>query len=282
AWAREPGVNLDAHGPPADPNDYANFVVAIMERYPHMVHAVEVWNEMNLDREWTSTGGLSAANYVELLRTTYQAVKAVDPGVIVVSGALSPTGVSDGVTAQDDFVYMDQLITAGMLNYADCVGAHHNGYNLSPEYTWDSAPNDPSASFRGPFDNKHHSWSFRSTLETYVDKIVLAGGDQSLCVTEFGWPSAEGLEGVRQGFEFANDNTLEEQRDFTVLALEFMSDPENKVQLAFLWNLNYGAQAGWAVDNDNVPYSIIGPNFVFRPVFDAVRDWNRAYEATFQ
>ena len=101
-------------------------------------------------------------------------------------------------------------------------------------------------------------------------------------MTEFGWPSAEGLEGVRQGFEFANDNTLEEQRDFTVLALEFMSDPENKVQLAFLWNLNYGAQAGWAVDNDNVPYSIIGPNFVFRPVFDAVRDWNRAYEATFQ
>ncbi len=280
-WAREPNVNLDAHGPPADPAVYAQFVTDILQRYPDRVHAVEVWNEMNLDREWTSAEGLSAANYVELLRTTYTAIKAVDPGVIVVSGALSPTGLSDGVRAWDDFVYMDQLIAAGMLNYTDCVGAHHNGYNLSPEYTWDNVPNDANATFRGPFDNPHHSWSFRSTLQAYADKIALAGGDQKLCVTEFGWASAEGLEGVRAGFEFANDNTLEEQRDFTIAAIEFMQE-EDIVQLAFLWNLNYGAQAGWAVDNDNVPYSIIGPNFVFRPVFDAVRDWNRAYEASFE
>ncbi len=281
AWAREPGVNLEAHGPPADINEYAQFVTDILERYPNMVHAVEVWNEMNLDREWTSVEGLSAANYVELLRATYQAVKAVDPGVIVVSGALSPTGLSDGVRAWDDFAYMDQLIAAGMLNYTDCVGAHHNGYNLSPQYTWDAAPNDPSATFRGPFDNPHHSWSFRSTLQTYADKIALAGGDQRLCVTEFGWPSAEGLDGVPEGFGFASDNTLAEQRDFTVQAIEFMQQSDF-VQLAFLWNLNYGPQAGWAADNDNVPYSIIGPNFVFRPVFDAVRDWNREYETQFQ
>lgn len=278
AWAREPGVDTSRHGPPADPQDFADFVVAILERYPGMVHAVEVWNEMNLDREWTSTGGLSAANYVELLRTTYQAVKEVDPGVIVVSGALSPTGLSDGVRAWDDFTYMDQLIAAGMLNYADCVGAHHNGINVSPNYTWDQTPNDPSAAFRGPFDNPHHSWSFRSTLQTYASKIALAGGDQKLCVTEFGWASAEGLEGAPAGFDFALDNTLEEQRDFTIDAVNNMLEWDI-VWLAFLWNLNYGPQAGWDKDNDNVPYSIIGPNFVFRPVFDAVRDWNREYEA---
>jgi len=278
AWAREPGVDTSRHGPPADPQDFADFVVAILERYPGMVHAVEVWNEMNLDREWTSTGGLSAANYVELLRTTYQAVKEVDPGVIVVSGALSPTGLSDGVRAWDDFTYMDQLIAAGMLNYADCVGAHHNGINVSPNYTWDQTPNDPAAAFRGPFDNPHHSWSFRSTLQTYASKIALAGGDQKLCVTEFGWASAEGLEGAPAGFDFALDNTLDEQRDFTIDAVNNMLEWDI-VWLAFLWNLNYGPQAGWDKDNDNVPYSIIGPNFVFRPVFDAVRDWNREYEA---
>lgn len=277
-WAREPDVDLERHGPPADPQEYAEFVSLLLQRYPGQIHAVEVWNEQNLDREWTSTEGLSAANYVELLRVAYQAIKNVDPGVIVVSGALSPTGLSDGVRAWDDFVYMDQLIAAGMLNYTDCVGAHHNGINVSPDYTWDAIPDDPTARFRGPWDTPHHSWSFRSTLQTYASKIALAGGDQLLCVTEFGWPSAEGLEGVRAGFEFAYDNTLEEQRDFTVRAIEFMRD-SGTVQLAFLWNLNYGPQAGWAPDNDNVAYSIIGPGFVFRPVFDAVRDWNRAYEA---
>ncbi len=280
AWAREEGADLARHGPPANPQDYADFVAAILERYPGMVHAVEIWNEQNLDREWTSVNGLSAEGYVTLLRTAYQTIKAVDPGVIVISGALSPTGVSDGVSAWDDFVYIDQLIAAGLLNYADCIGVHHNGINLSPEYTWDAVPNDPSAQYRGPFDNPHHSWSFRSTLQTYASKIALGGGNQRLCVTEFGWASADGIDGVPQGFEFALDNSLEDQRDFTVRALDLMVEWDI-VQLAILWNLNYGPQAGWAADNDNVPYSIIGPGFQFRPVFDAVRDWNRAYEAGF-
>ena len=278
-WARDPGVDLTKNGPPADPQDYANFVVALLRRYPGKIQAVEVWNEENLDREWTSSKGLSAANYVDLLHTTYQAVKAVDPGVIVISGALSPTGVNDGVGAYDDFVYMDAMIEAGLLNYADCIGAHHNGYNVSPDYTYDAIPNDPTAIFRGPFDNPHHSWSFRSTLQTYANKISLKNGDQKLCITEFGWPSADGLSGVPNGFDFAKDNTLQEQNDYTVKALDFMKN-SGYVWLAFLWNLNYGPQAGWAADNDNVAYSIIGPNFVFRPVFNGVRDWNRAYEAT--
>ncbi len=276
-WAREQGVDTSQHGPPADTAEYSEFVTELLRRYPGQIHAVEVWNEQNLDREWTSTGGLSAANYVALLAAAYEAVKAVDPGVLVVSGALSPTGLSDGVRAWDDFVYLDQMIAAGMLNYADCIGVHHNGINVSPDYTWDAVPNDPSAQFRGPFDNPHHSWSFRSTLETYASKVQVAGGEQKLCVTEFGWPSAEDLTGVPLGLEFSYDNTLQEQRDFTIKALDFMRD-SGDVRLAFLWNLNYGPQAGWSADNENVPYSIIGPDFAFRPVFDAVRDWNRAYE----
>lgn len=278
-WAREPGVNLEQHGPPADPNEYAEFLRALLTRYPGQIHAIEVWNEQNLDREWTSAAGqLIAADYVELLRVAYQTIKEVDPGVIVISGALSPTGLSDGVRAVDDFVYMDQMIAAGMLQYTDCVGAHHNGINVSPDYTWDAIPNDPTATFRGPFDNPHHSWSFRSTLEAYASKVELAGGRAPLCVTEFGWASAEGIGQVRPGFEFAQDNTLEEQRDFTVAAIERMR-ASGDVWIAILWNLNYGPQAGFDPNNDNVFYSIIGPNSQFRPVFDAVRDWNRAYEA---
>ena len=279
-WARDPGADLSRNGPPASSQDYANFVVALLRRYPGKIHAIEVWNEQNLDREWTSSKGLSAANYIDLLKTTYQAVKAVDPGVIVVSGALSPTGLNDGVHAFDDFVYMQAMIDAGLLNYTDCVGAHHNGINVSPDYAYDEVPPDDTATFRGPFDNPHHSWSFRSTLQTYASMIAQApnAGGQKLCLTEFGWPSAEGLTGVPEGFDFARDNTLEEQRDFTVKALDYMKDSDF-VWLAFLWNLNYGPQAGWAADNDNVAWSIIGPGFVFRPVFDAVRDWNRAYEA---
>ncbi len=273
-WARESGADLSKHGPPANNADYVNFVTAILERYPNQVQAIEVWNEENIDREWSSTRGLTAANYVSLLRDTYTAVKEIDPGVIVISGALSPTGFNDGVGAWDDYVYLDQLISAGILNYTDCIGAHANGYNIGPSVPWDQVVNDPTASFRGPFDNPHHSWSFYSTIRTYASKVAAAGGDQKVCVTEFGWASTEDLGGYPTGFEFANDNTLQEQSDFTIQALDLMKEWD-VVWLAFLWNFNYGPQAGWATDNDNVPYSIIGKDWQFRPVYDALIQWSQ-------
>lgn len=281
-WAREPGVNLDKHGPPANFADYIAFVTAVMQRYPGQIQAIEVWNEQNLDREWFSTKGLVAANYVAMLRETYAAIKAVDPGVIVISGALAPTGgwtEPDGrVSAIDDFVYLQQMIDAGLLNYTDCIGVHHNGYNIGPNIPWDAVPPDPGASFRGPFDNPHHSWSFYSTLQTYARTVALAGGQQKLCITEFGWATTEDLGGYPQGFEFANDNTLQEQADYIVEAINLMEDWDF-VWLAFIWNFNYAPQAGWDPNNDNVPYSLIGKDWKFRPAYDAIIAWSRERQA---
>ena len=275
-WAREPDVFLERQGPPANPQDFTDFVAAILERYPGMIHAIEVWNEQNLDREWTSIKGLRAADYVSLLQATYERVKAIDPGIIVISGALSPTGLNDGIGAWDDFVYMEQMLDAGLLDYADCIGAHHNGINVGPSDPWDNVPNDPVARFRGPFDNPHHSWTFRSTLQGYASRIARAGGDQKLCVTEFGWASTEDIGAFPPGFEFAEDNTLEEQKTWLVEAMGNMEEWDI-VWLAFVWNLNYGPQAGWDPNNDNVPYSLIGPDFEFRPAYDAIRDWQLDY-----
>jgi hypothetical protein len=282
-WAREAGADLSKHGPPADPQDYVDFVTAILDRYtedyPGTIGAIEVWNEMNIDREWASVQGLSSQAYVNLLAETYSAIKAVDPGIIVISGALSPGGgwvEPDGtVSAIDDFDYMDALIRDGMLNYTDCVGAHHNGYNIGPLVPWDEAPNDSNAAdaiFRGPFDNPHHSWSMYSTLSTYANKIQLAGGEQRLCVTEFGWAVAEDLGGFPPGFEFAQDNTLQEQSDYFVEAVEWFEE-SGIVWLAWVWNLNYGAQAGFDTNNDNVPYSILRPESIPAPAWSAIAEY---------
>ena len=275
-WAREEGVDLEEDGPPADPQTFANFLTALLERYPGQFHALEIWNETNLEREWASSRGISAENYIDLLRVAYEMIKNIEPGIIVISGAPSPTGgfVDGGVVrAIDDFDYMDQMIAAGLLNYADCIGVHHNGYNVSPLYRWDEIPNDPDALFRGPFDNPHHSWSFRSTLETYANKIQVAGGDQQLCITEYGWASVEDMDGYPENFEFAVDNTLEEQAQFTAEALELMTTEWDFVWIAILWNLNYGPQAGWSTTSDNTPYSLIGPEFSKRPAYTAIAEW---------
>jgi hypothetical protein len=110
--------------PPDDPNAYANLVAQVVQRekdlgYP--VHAVEVWNEQNLSREWrTSPQKIDAARYIQMLTATYKKVKAIDPNIVVISGALSPTGVDNGVDAVDDFKYLQQMVNNGLVSNADC------------------------------------------------------------------------------------------------------------------------------------------------------------------
>jgi hypothetical protein len=281
-WARDPGARIvaDVHdGPPANPQDFADFLSALLRRYPGKIHAIEVWNEINIDREWTTNPpAIDARRYVQLLQVAYNTIKSIDPNIIVISAGLAPTGANIPGAVTDDFIYMDQLIAAGMLNFVDCVGAHHNGLNVPPNQDWNNLPErNPPARFRGPWANPHHSWSFKSTLEGYANRIRAAGSDKKLCVTEFGWPSVEDLQGrgqLRDGFGFAADNTLQDQANFTVQAIELMQQ-WGFVRLAILWNLNYGAQAGWNIGGavgDNVPWSILGPNFQPRPVWQRIVD----------
>ncbi len=279
-WAREAGADLSHPGPPADPQTFANFAAEIVARYPGKVHAIEVWHQQNLDRGWKSPQGLSANNYLALLQQTYQTIKFIDPGIIIISGALTPTGVNDGIAAADDISYMLQLIEGGLLQWVDCVGAHHNGYNVSPDYRYNEIPDDPNANFRGPFnrETEHPSFSFRSTLEGYANRIRAGGAETKICVTAFGWASAEDLGGAPQGFEFALDNSLAEQADWTSRALSNMED-WGWVWLAFVWNFDYGPFADYATTNDNVLYSLIGPGERLRPAYHSLREWQRDYLA---
>lgn len=270
AWSRAAGGE---NGPPDDYGQYTAFLNDLLNRYPGKIHAIEVWNEQNLDREWATPQGLSPASYVQFLSQAYETIKAHDPNIIVISGALAPTGIHDGVTSYDDFLYLDEALAAGLLNYADCVGVHHNGYNIPPDVPYEEASAQPEAAtaiFRGPFDNPHHSWSFKTTLDTYAQKVQAVDPNMKLCVTEFGWPSSEGYDTYPQGFEFAQDNTLEEQAQYIVQAFQQMHD-SGDVWLAFLFNYDFGNKGDGPTD-DPVPYSIINVNGAPRPAFQSVAE----------
>lgn len=275
AWTRAAG---NENGPPDDYNQYAQFLTAMLTRYDGKVHAVEVWNEQNLDREWTTAGGLSPENYVEFLSIANTAIKAHDPNIITISGALSPTGPGDWVRWADDFEYMDRQLAAGMLDHSDCVGAHHNGYNIPPDVPFDQAgtlPEAATATFRGPFDNPYHLWSFKTTIDTYAEKVQAIDPNKQLCVTEFGWATSEGYDTFPQGFEFAQDNTLEEQADYIVQAYQQMYN-SGDVWMAFLFNYDFGNKGNGPTD-DPVPYSILDSNGAPRPAFSAVSDMEKPH-----
>ncbi len=274
AWTRADGTE---NGPPDDYNQYAQFLNELLQRYDGKIDAIEVWNEQNLDREWTTANGVNPEDYVRFLQVANDTIKAYDPNIIVISGALSPAGGGDWVSWIDDFQWLDRALAAGMLDHADCVGTHHNGYNIGPDVTYEQAPASPEAAtaiFRGPFDNPHHSWSFKSTLDTYAEKIHAVDPNKKLCVTEFGWASSEGYDAYPTGFEFAQDNTLQEQADYIVQAFQQMNASEN-VWLAFLFNLDFGNKGGGPTD-DPVPYSIIDTQGIPRPAFGALEAMEKA------
>ena len=264
-WARPAGDDRSVAGPPADPNTYAEFVRQMAARYKGRVQAYEIWNEQNLWYEWGGQGGrLNAAAYVQLLKAAYVAIKSADPGATVISGALTPTGVDDGNIAIEDQKYLRQMYAAGLKNYCDAVGVHPSGYNNPPDADWRSWSDPTTGRCKG-----HPSWFFRGTIEGYRNTMVANGdGGKRLWPTEFGWASVDGF-GVApaRGYEYAADNTADEQAQFIVRAYQ-MGRNWGFIGPMFLWNLNFAPLCG--PGDEKAAFSIVNPGWGARPAFNAL------------
>jgi hypothetical protein len=145
------------------------------------VAAIEVWNEPNLDREWGNQpiSRQSAADYVRLLNGAYQAAKAADPSVVVLSAGLSPTGVTDAHSA-DDVEYLEWLYEAGLkggVSY-DALGAHANT----------QAPDVASGPGSLPGFG-HPSFYFRRVEQLREVQVKHGDADRQIWLLEFGWTS---------------------------------------------------------------------------------------------
>lgn len=232
-WARPGNSDFGVEGPPANPQDYANFIGAMAARYKGKVKAYEIWNEQNLHYEWGNEQ-IDPARYMQILKLAYAAVKAADPGAIVISGALTPTG-APAPFAMDDYAYLEAMYQNGLKESCDALGAHPSGYNVPPDadwQTWERA----GLNFTGPVTNRHHSWSFKATMEGYRN-IALKYGDNSKTIwpTEFGWATSGS---PTKNYEYAADNSPQQQADYTVKAYQ-MGKSWGWVGVMFLWNLNF-------------------------------------------
>jgi hypothetical protein len=258
-WARPAGDNRSVEGPPADYSTFARFLGEVATHYKGRVQAIEVWNEQNL---WYEGGGtpMPPDRYVAMLGAAYQAIKAADPGMIVVSGAPTPAGDVAGA-AIDDINYLNGMYAAGLKNVSDAIGAHPSGYNCPASGDWQTIADPTATSFRGPFDNRHHSWCFRGTMEGYRN-VMVANGDtaKTIWATEFGWASSGN---PAAGYEYARDNTLQEQAQWTVEAYQ-LAKSWGWAGTMFLWNLDYGVTASgtelaqWGVLQPGGPAPIYG------------------------
>ncbi|MCC6178295.1 MAG: cellulase family glycosylhydrolase [Chloroflexi bacterium] len=254
-WSRAVAVE---NGPPDDTYDYADFVSVLAKRYragspKGTIQAIEVWNEPNLSREW---GGAvinrdQAAQYMYMLKQTYQAVKAEDPSKIVVSAGLSPTGTNDG-TAQPDDVYLGWLYEFGLAESSDAIGMHGAGYGNAPEAAVNSDPRFPDPSFY-----------FRRIEQLH--NIMVAQGDtaKQVWLLEFGWTTDQ----VNPQYSWYAV-TPEQQADYIVRAFKYAKSSWSPwIGPMFVWNI---ADPSWTPDFEQYWWSITNPDGTTRPAYDAL------------
>ncbi len=217
-----------------DFNAYVNFVAAVAALNPD---AIEIWNEMNIDFEWPA-GQINPAAYVSnLLAPAYNAIKQANPDVMVISGALAPTGFDNDYNAWADDRYLAGMNAAGAANYADCIGVHHNAGATSPT----ASSGHPGGS--------HYSWYFLPTLNLYYNSF---GGARQLCFTEIGYLSPEGFDSLPANFGWAAETSVAEHAQWLGEAADLAAN-SGKVRLFIVYNVDFDKytdtdpQAGYAI-----------------------------------
>lgn len=250
-------------GPPEDYGEYRRFMQQMSERYQGRVEAYELWNEPNLAREWTGDT-LSAERFVALVAEGAQGVRAGDPDALIISGAPAVTGINDGEGAIDDRVFLQGMLEAGVTDWVDGIGAHPYGFANPPEASVEDEEHTSSS------HNNHPSFFFRDTLYDYRALLVDHGAeDVPIWITEFGWPSVDGMGPMdTTGWEYAREVSEEEQAQYIVRAFDIALELP-WVGPVILWNLNISTI--WGNERAQSAYSLLRPDGSYRPAYIAVR-----------
>ena len=200
--------------------------------------AIEVWNEMNIDFEWPA-GQIDPGSYVgNMLAPGYNAIKAANPNIMVITGAPAPTGFDNGNNAWSDQRYIAGMAAAGATSYADCIGVHHNAGATSPSAT----SGHPAGS--------HYSWYFWPTFNLYDGTF---GRARPLCFTELGYLSSEGFPGIPPNFAWASNTTVANHAAWLAEAVA-LSNQSGRVRMFIVFNVDFtfydpngDPQAGYAI-----------------------------------
>jgi hypothetical protein len=173
-WARPPGTS--DHHPPGDPAAFAAFAGSAVERFgPRGVRNWEVWNEPNLGLFWSPQP--EPASYAALLAPTYDAIKAVDPGAVVITGGLSPAPNAADGSAIAPVTFLEAVYRAGGGGRFDAVGHHPSNYPFLPMRKVDHYNDNAFA---------------RVTPKLHDVMAAHGDGDKKIWATEMGAPTVRG------------------------------------------------------------------------------------------
>lgn len=254
-WSQASQTELIENGPPADPQDLADFCGALAGRFRGRIAAYQVWNEPNLTREWGGQPPDPAA-YTTLLRACYQAIKAADPAAIVISAGLAPTG-NQLPEALPDTDFLRGMYAAGAADAFDVLGVNAPGFKAPPEMSPDEVAGRPELGGQRFFAFRH--------VED-MRQIMLEQGDgaRQIAILEMGWTT----DPVNPAYSwFAVDEAT--QADYLVRAYAYAA--EHWQPWMGLMTTIFIADYYWTPEHhEQYWWSIVLPDGTPRPAYHAL------------
>jgi hypothetical protein len=153
--------------PPRNAADFGAFAGAFAARLRGKVGGYEIWNEPDETAFWHG-GAPNAAQYVALLKASYSAIKAADPGAAVVAGP----------TTGNDYKWVDGLYDNGAKGSFDAIGVHT-----------DTACLDRGPDFFYREGGVIGQFSFLGYKSVHDVMAAHGDGDTPIWMSELGWSS---------------------------------------------------------------------------------------------
>jgi hypothetical protein len=242
--------------PPSNINAFVDFLTAMATRYRGRIQAYQIWNEPNLAREWGNKPP-NAAEYTQMLKAAYQAIKKADPNALVISAGMAPT-TEWSQRAVPDTQFIQSMYNAGAKPYFDLLGAHGAGYKAPPEMDPGQVATDPNYYNVGDVNcpgDACRIYCFRHVED--LRQIMVDNGDakKRVVVLEFGWTRDE-----RPDSPYAWHRVEDQfvQGDYMVRAYQYAK--EHWQPWIAVMSLIYLPDAQWTPADEQYWWSVIEPS----------------------
>jgi polysaccharide biosynthesis protein PslG len=257
-WSRSDGHARGDFAPPDNVTDFADFAVAVAQRYKGRLRYFQIWNEPNGNDEW-GYQPVDPEAYTRLLCETYRRLKAVDPDIVVLAAALTPTTDLGGLNPNgqggnnlNDLVYLQRMYNAGAKGCFDIMSVQ--GYGL----------------WSGPTDHRMNPIKINFARNLFIRDLMVRNGDEHkpIWISEMNWNAVPLNSGISPDF---GQVTEAQQARYAPLAYQRAWAEWPWVGVINFW---YFKDADDHEKNQAKYYfRMADPDFTLKPVYYAMKDY---------
>ena len=255
----------ERNGPPQNYDDYGDFLTQLATRYKGKLKYYQIWNEPNLHGEWNCQK-VDAAAYTRLLKIAYTRLKAVDPNIVVLAAALSPTDVLEPLNNdRNELDYLDKMYQAGAKNYFDIMSAQIYGLGYGPDYRY-VEPDLRYKDFRRT--NFSRTW--------LLHDVMVQNGDtqKSVWASEYGWVSIPPNWPGNYQQNWGNSIDEQTQANYLVGGLERARQEWPWLGVTNVWFFRPDPALAQKSNQDPTNFfAIVNPDFTPRPAYTALKNY---------